>query len=479
MAWFLLIPPTMTTARISVLMAFAVALSQSTSGCAAVHENAVHSDLRAVAADLRLDDNTAPSSELPTADTLNAHLAFAMRHSPELRAEYERWRSATLSISKARRLPDPMLGYGFFIQSVETRVGPQRHRVGLSQTFPWPTKLTAGADAAAAKAKASQKRFEAMLLSVKKRIADAYWKLWLIEEEHRLKSEHDVVLETLAGAIRGRVETGKASLADLNQIELNVARHHDHHGVHAQARASATAALYAAIGTTSRGTPIDIADSPDDGVPSPTDAQITQAALQHPRIDMHELLAEGSTHMARKEAAAYFPMLKLGFDFIETGPAAMPNVADSGKDPMIVSAAVSLPIWWPSYADAEDAAHAQAQAHTLDSESARQQQTALLTRALANVRDAQRRIDLFRHTLIPQAETTYQSVLGSYQSGRSAVAAMVLSQRDLLELQIELAAARAAHAQGWALLESVAGRTVERKDNSTESNQTSPGGSDD
>ena len=44
-------------------------------------------------------------------------------------------------------LPDPRLTYRYFVEEVETRVGPQRQAVGLSQTVPWPGRRAAREDA--------------------------------------------------------------------------------------------------------------------------------------------------------------------------------------------------------------------------------------------------------------------------------------------------------------------------------------------
>jgi outer membrane protein TolC len=107
------------------------------------------------------------------------------------------------------------------------------------------------------------------------------------------------------------------------------------------------------------------------------------------------------------------------------------------------------------------AARAESAAHRADRDAALQTADAQLEAAISAVRDAQRRIDLYRNTLIPQAETTFQSVLGGYQTGRSTVASALLAQRDLLELQLELARNRARHARAWAVLEAVVGRTVQ------------------
>jgi outer membrane protein TolC len=107
------------------------------------------------------------------------------------------------------------------------------------------------------------------------------------------------------------------------------------------------------------------------------------------------------------------------------------------------------------------AARAEGAAYRADRDAALQTADAQLAAALSAVRGAQRRINLYRNTLIPQAETTFQSVLGGYQSGRSTVASALLAQKALLELQLELARSRAHHARAWAVLEAVVGHPVE------------------
>ena len=42
-------------------------------------------------------------------------------------------RAAAERIPQARSWPDPVLSYGYFAEEVETALGPQEHRIGLSQ----------------------------------------------------------------------------------------------------------------------------------------------------------------------------------------------------------------------------------------------------------------------------------------------------------------------------------------------------------
>jgi outer membrane protein TolC len=151
--------------------------------------------------------------------------------------------------------------------------------------------------------------------------------------------------------------------------------------------------------------------------------------------------------------------LLAGLDWIVVGQART-VVEKSGQDAVIVTAGLSVPLWGRNYRDAMSAARAEGAAHRADRDAALQTADAQLAAALSAVRDAQRRIDLYRNTLIPQAETTFQSVLGGYQSGRSTVVSALLAQKELLELQLELARSRAHHARAWAVLEAVVGRPV-------------------
>jgi len=443
----------------AVLLTVMLGLAQAMlAGCRGTYESATRDEL-ATAASIVAREEAQPESEPALDGSLSSYVAFALARSPELRASFERWRAATMRISRARRIPEPIIKYSYFVRSVETRVGPQEHKLSLMQAFPWPTALSAGADAASEAARAAQRRFDAEALGVKQAVADAYWRLWLLHEEHLLKNEHDVVMETLAGTVRGRVRTGAASLADLNQVELGIARHHDHHGAHLEDQRVAAADLLRAIGATVREQGLPVTDAPFEGLPSTGDEALHRAARQHPRIEAAELMASSSDSQVRAEAAERAPSLLAGLDWIVVG-AGPTAVEKSGQDSVIVTAGLSVPLWGRNYRDAMSAARAEGAAHRADRDAAVQTADAQLVAALSAVRGAQRRIDLYRNTLIPQAETTFQSVLGSYQSGRSTVASTLLVQRELLELQLELARSRAHHARAWAVLEAVVGHVV-------------------
>ncbi len=400
--------------------------------------------------------------------SLASYVALAVDHSPRVRAAFESWRAASFAVGKSGRMPEPTINFGYFVRSIETRVGPQTYNLGITQAIPWLSKLGASERAASERARAQALVTDAEVLAVRRDVADAYWSLWLIGEEHRLRSEHDILLEALAAAVRARLQTGAASLADLNQVDLNIARHHDHRDGHQQARLRVQAQLLAAMGAEPVSEMLNVSDEPPIGMPVVADSELMTLARAHPLIDRLDHLARSEAEMASAEAADRYPRFMLGANLIGIGEASMPGVSGSGDDALVVSAGVSVPLWFSSYDDGEASARAASRAQRALGEQGQRQAEASVAASLSSLRDSYRRMQLYEKTLIPQAQVTFEAVLGGYQVKTSSVAAVILAQRDLIDLQLEDASARAAHAKGLAQLEYLVGRSLVLKGSADE-----------
>ncbi len=410
----------------------------------------------------QVDTATAPLTNLPP--DLDAYIAHAMERSPALRASFERWRAAVHGIAKARKLPEPTISYGAFLLNVETRVGPQRHRLSLKQSFPWPTKLTASADAMGANAQAAQRRFEAQALVIKGTVAKAYWKLWQIRKTIRINLELREIALSASETVRARVSLGGASLAEQQRMDLFIARLDDTIAtLEVQARTASTR-LAAAIGTLPNTKTPTQTDDPQVVLPGETKEAILQSAADHPLLRAYELQAESAESQAESFAAEAFPSLTVGVDWIEVGETAMPDVPDTGQDALIFGLALKIPLWQGVYESNRQAALANAAALRAQKRSVGDRRNADILTALFKVEDSFRRVALFRGTLIPQAESAFRSTLGAYATGRTSVNAVLMAQRELMELQVGLASAQFDHRLGWAELEQKTGRSVRPAD---------------
>ncbi len=75
--------------------------------------------------------------------TLPDYLRYVSLNNAELKAKFDQWKAALEQIPQAKALDDPRFTYSYFIEEVETRVGPQRQKFGIMQVFPWFGKIEA------------------------------------------------------------------------------------------------------------------------------------------------------------------------------------------------------------------------------------------------------------------------------------------------------------------------------------------------
>lgn len=410
-------------------------------------------------------DAAEDDSESPTFNgSLQAYLAYAFERSPSLRATFEDWRAATHRPRQERRLPEPTITYAGFVSSVETRVGPQRHRLGAMQWFPWPTKLSAGGKAASLEARAAQRRFEAHALEIAADVSNAFWALWRVQRKREVLKDEVEILSSLSEQVRVRVEVGAADLADLAQINLMISRTRDRVAGLDESERVAGAALVRVLGAPDGAeTPV-LSTSPAVAELDEPLAALTAEAAEHPRVATLATLSDATGERVREARADRFPSFGIGVDWIMTGrsQAAMPP-SDSGKDAVALALSVKVPLWARAYKASEDEARARGAALRARAIAARNGIKASIRQEAARVNDDVRRVQVYETTLVPQAQATFESVLSSYAAGRSSVAELLMTQRELIALQDDLFAAEADYGAHVANLERAVGRPVRTK----------------
>ncbi len=396
--------------------------------------------------------------------SLATYVRVALERSPRLRAAWHQYRADSARSTGEAALPDPTVSYAFFARPVETRVGPQRHKIGVSQAFPWPGTLGGKEAAARHSAAAARRRYEAVGFDVARNVKQAYWDAWLARRLKRVRDAQILLLKQLAMSARARLEVGGASLADVGQIELMRSRLVDNRSALDEAERRAVAKLRAALSVSSKTRlPVRDVDAPR-AAPSEKEKTLQKAAQRHPRIGQFADLIAAQHELARASRATGKPTFRLGAEYIITGEARMPGTPDSGKDPIVLMLSATIPLWNDRAGAQADAADAQASSLRAKQAAESDQAAALVTMLLSQHRDQQRRLALYEKTLIPQAESVFESTLGGYQTGEGRIAPVLLAVRELLDLQLAIAQAEAAQAKTLAALEAVVGRRLELKD---------------
>jgi outer membrane protein, heavy metal efflux system len=126
---------------------------------------------------------------------------------------------------------------------------------------------------------------------------------------------------------------------------------------------------------------------------------------------------------------------------------------------------ISLPIWRDRYRAAIRQAGHQFQAANASLVDRRNALEADLQLAMYNLRDANRKIALYRDTLLPRAGEAMRASEAAYRAGTVDFLTLVESYRLPLEFELALVRARTQYAQRLAEIELLIGQSIEQPGN--------------
>ena len=365
--------------------------------------------------------------------TLDDYLAYAAIHNPGLEAAFNRWKAAIERISQVRALPDPRFNYRYFIENVETRVGPQEHGFGLSQAFPWFGKLELRAGVAEEAARAAHAQYEARKLHLFYRVKKAYYEYYYLARAIAVVKENRDLVKYLEEVARTRFKTAEARHPDVIRAQVELGKLDDRLRTLEDLSGPMAARLNALLNR-----PIDA------HLPSPRQIAEEPVVLDDKRLfdqlekDNPELAVlqyqiaqqRESIRLARKD---YYPDFSLGVDYIDTGGAVMPGVSDSGNDPVSVGFSIDIPLWRDKYDAAVRESLAGFGAATKARIDRHNTLQADLKTALYYFHDAERKINLYRDTLVPKAKQGLKATEAAFRTGSASFIDLIDAERVLLE----------------------------------------------
>jgi len=162
------------------------------------------------------------SSLVSAQDDLNRYLQTAAENNPGLKARFNDYMAALEVAPQVKALPDPQLAFGYFIQPVETRVGPQQFKISASQMFPWFGTLKAKENVAIQMAKAKYEVFEEAKSKLFNDVKSTYYNLYFTAKAILVTDENLTLLNSFQKLALVKVEAGMVSVVDEYRIEMEI-----------------------------------------------------------------------------------------------------------------------------------------------------------------------------------------------------------------------------------------------------------------
>ncbi len=408
-----------------------------------------------------VEPNAVPASETPVSEALARQIRVpeletlakeVLARNPALARASAMARAASLRAPQVKALPDPSAQLTAFLDSPETRVGPQRVGVSVSQAIPWLSKLSLAEKAAVLHAGALLADVEGRRLTLVTETRRLAYELAFVARLRSITESYRRHLLQHEEIARARYATGSGLGQDVLKLQAAITQVEtellaiDSRELHLAARLNRLRDRPAA------------AVLPRFVLPAGFDSGaveselVGQALSRRPEVRAADLEIDRGDTLVELARKRYRPDFRAGFSYTlvnrrQDAPGRANPPEDDGDDIFGAQVGVSIPIWRRKLvAGLEEAVE-----HRSVAEEAKRD---LVAGIQADVGDLAQRIPLayeqFRlvdDLLIAQAEESLESAKSAYVA--STVNALELLDAEHVLFGAEKAAARA-HAD-WAI----------------------------
>ena len=387
-------------------------------------------------------------------------IRVAAARNPKVKAAKARWQATIEQYPQVTALPDPMFMYGYFLRSVETRVGPQRHRISFSQAFPYPGTLDAAGEVVKKAIEIERVKHEQVVRDLIVELKLSYHELAYLQRAVELTRQNHELIASILAIATTRYAEGNATLNDvlkaqsqLAQLEYDLILLAELQGVeHANINGILSVPSTTRLGTT---VPVayELLDVPLADVEK-------QALAKRQELRIAELTIEKATEGIALAELQTKPMLKLDLMTIETGEALMLDAPGSGKNPFSIGIGVTIP--WSGLKNSSKVREAQqnrevvtANKHALEDKT-----KVALRKVYFRLENARRLVELYETTLIPQAGAAIEVAETWHQEGPKSITGFLETQSVWLNFNLARLRAIADYQQNVARLEQLVGGKI-------------------
>ncbi len=395
-----------------------------------------------------------------TGQNLSDLIEEAYQSNPDIRAAKAQWSQTIEKYPQETAFDDPVLNFSYYIENVETRVGPQEYTVGISQKFPFPGTLRQ-------KGRVVEKEIEIARLEYEKTVRDiivelkqAVYELQYLDGAIEITHQNKELLHEILSYAEAKYSEQSVSLNDVFRAESQLAQLDYDLITLRELRAVQQSVINSLLNRPS--------DSPIQSVAAsiPQQATLEITSLERLAHEQNQDLlmsefgvekADESIQLARKKN---LPSFTLGANYINTGEARNPATPESGKDPILIGGGISIPLWFGK--NKARIRHAEE-----GREAARQKEKSVanhievqLRKTYFRMQNAKRLVTLYRDHLIPQAEHSMQIAEEWNRNRQGSVSEVLEVQSVWLNFNLAWLRARIDYALSLTQLEQIVGGSL-------------------
>jgi len=154
------------------------------------------------------------------AQSLEHYLSLALSNNPQLQAINMRYEIAEEKINQAAAVPKATFGAGYFASEPETRTGPQRFKLSVSQMLPWFGTLKARQDYARSLVETEGLDRLIVERQLALSLAQSYYRLYGYQQKMHIVETAIELFKSYEALALKAVENGSASVVNVLQLQI-------------------------------------------------------------------------------------------------------------------------------------------------------------------------------------------------------------------------------------------------------------------
>jgi len=277
---------------------------------------------------------------------LETYINIALENNPEIQKFELQYSIASEKINEVNTLPNTEFSAGYFVLEPETRTGTQRFKVSAKQMLPWFGTITSRENYASSLA---DTKYEDIVIAKRKlmvSVSQSYYKLYVNKGKQAILVENTKLLKTYEILALKSIEVGKASAVDVLRLQMRQNELEQLKLVLEQQYLAEQTAFNKLLNRENT-IKIDVVDALI--MPSEDFEINTKNLALHPELLKYDKLFQSvaqSELMNQKESHLSFGF---GFDYININAGPDITFSEKGKDILMTTVSLSIPIFNKKY----------------------------------------------------------------------------------------------------------------------------------
>lgn len=402
-------------------------------------------------------------------DQMGGLIETLLAENPRLASAWGRSRSAFERVAQERSLPDPLLSYRYFVETPETRVGPQQHVLELSQAVPWGGKRRLQAERAEGAAASRTWDAEDLERRAVAELKRAYFEAAYLQEALQVNREERDLLQRFESIALKRYTTGQGIQQSVVKVQTEISRLDDRETNLRERLDGVSRWTSELIGRPEAALTLGPIGLPFPDVTYSREDLELFATGEHPGVKAVEQRIAADRVWAERRKLESRPDFRFGVGYTAVGrredlAGTINPPEDDGKDILGLTVGINIPLYrkriHAGVAEAEQSGRAERDSLVALQDRLRYD----IQRATLEIDSLSERGRLYLEVIIPQAEESLASAESAYTTDRLSFLDLLDAERVLFQSRLayhrlvadlwialsdlELAAARPIPAEG-------------------------------